>query len=263
MIQRMSKKANQRRKSSKTKAAKDEEPTGNSETVESPDSAAANQPEADTKEVADTGPSSNEETAEIDGVSIEAVVEALLFATDTPLTPSRIAQILGIGTSGDAKKTIHSLNERYESINSAFRVEEIAGGFQMFTLPNFNPWLSKLLRSRTDSRLSQAALETLAIVAYRQPVMRADVEAIRGVAVGDMLARLREMKLIKIVGRAEEVGRPLLYGTTKRFLEVFGLANVKDLPKVEDMPAPVPTLKVVDTPEADRDDEPDRPTKIT
>jgi segregation and condensation protein B len=103
----------------------------------------------------------------------------------------------------------------------------------MLTLPAYNHWLAKLLRSRQESKLSSAALETLAIVAYKQPCTRADVEAVRGVAVGDMLNRLREMNLVKIVGRAEDLGRPMLYGTTRKFLEVFGLPSLEELPQVE------------------------------
>ena len=116
----------------------------------------------------------------------------------------------------------------------------------MLTRPEFNPWLAKLHKARADSRLSAAALETLAVIAYRQPVLRADIEAIRGVAAGDMLVRLREANLVRIVGRAEEIGRPLLYGTTSRFLEVFGLKSLKDLPKLDpDRPDEVPRLRVV------------------
>jgi len=114
----------------------------------------------------------------------------------------------------------------------------------MLTLGVYDHWVAKLRKARAESRLSPAALETLAIVAYRQPVLRADIEAIRGVAIGDMVVKLREMNLVKIVGRAEEIGRPLLYGTTTRFLEVFGLKALKDLPKLdEDDPDAVPALK--------------------
>ena len=108
----------------------------------------------------------------------------------------------------------------------------------MLTMSDFNPYIGKLLRHRQETKLSQAALETLAIVAYRQPVLRADVEAVRGVACGELLNRLRELNLIKIVGRAEDIGRPILYGTTKRFLDVFGLASLDDLPKVEELKPP-------------------------
>lgn len=161
------------------------------------------------------------------------VIEALLFATDAPLPAAKVAQLVGVGDARDVRRHIAELNEAYERTGRSFRVEEIAGGFQMLTLPEFNAWLSKLLRARQDSKLSQASLETLAIVAYKQPVTRADIEAIRGVAAGDLLNRLRELNLVKIVGRAEDLGRPLLYGTTKHFLEVFGLGSLEDLPKVE------------------------------
>ena len=131
-----------------------------------------------------------------------------------------------------------SLNARYEAGNFAFRIEQIAGGYQMMTLSRYNHGLKKLLRARTDTKLSQAALETLAIIAYKQPIMRADIEAIRGVAAGEMIRGLMYKGLVKIVGRAEVLGRPMLYGTTKKFLEVFGLNNLKDLPKVEELKKP-------------------------
>lgn len=167
-----------------------------------------------------------------------AIVEAVLFATEVPLKPSKIAEVAGLKGARQAKKFINQLNKGYEQTGAAFRIEEIAEGFQMLTLPQYNEWLSKLLAVRQESRLSQAGLETLAIVAYKQPVLRADVEAIRGVSCGDMLNRLREANLIKIVGRAEDVGRPILYGTTKQFLEVFGLGSLEDLPQVEELMPP-------------------------
>jgi segregation and condensation protein B len=163
----------------------------------------------------------------------ERVIEAVLFSAESPLPAAKIATILGIGDAKDVRRHIEELNEQYASLSLSFRIEEIAGGYQMLTLPAYNHWLAKLLRSRQESKLSAAALETLAIVAYKQPCTRADVEAVRGVAVGDMLNRLREMNLVKIVGRAEDLGRPMLYGTTKKFLEVFGLPSLEDLPQVE------------------------------
>ncbi|MEK6644415.1 MAG: SMC-Scp complex subunit ScpB [Planctomycetota bacterium] len=166
------------------------------------------------------------------------VVEAILFASDSPLPASKVASILGVGDARDVKKHMAALNEQYESIGFSFRIEEIAGGFQMMTLPAYNTWLTKLLRAREETKLSPASLETLAIVAYKQPATRADIEAIRGVAAGDMLNRLRELNLVKIVGRAEDLGRPLLYGTTKHFLEVFGLGSLEDLPQVEVLKSP-------------------------
>lgn len=178
-------------------------------------------------------------------VTTESIVEALLLSTDAPLAGSKIAQLLGAGDGNDVKRCVKTLNERYEQQGASFRIGLIAKGYQMLTLPVYDRWVSKLHKARAESRLSQAALETLAIVAYRQPVLRADIEAIRGVAVGDMLVRLREMNLVRIVGRAEEIGRPLLYGTTPKFLQVFGLGSLKELPKIDpDRPEAVPALEV-------------------
>ena len=190
--------------------------------------------------------------------SIEAIIEALLFSTDQPLSATKLAKLLGIGDAGDVKQCIETLNTRYEQVGASFHIEGIAKGFQMLTRPEFNPWVAKLHKTRSESRLSGAAMETLAIVAYRQPVMRVNIESVRGVAVGDMLVRLREMNLVRIVGRAEEIGRPLLYGTTNRFLEVFGLSSLKDLIQIDpDKPDQVPQLRVVDDEQPDDDHQPD------
>ncbi len=171
-------------------------------------------------------------------VTMASVVEALIFASESPIPAAKIAQILGVGDARDVKKYVAELNARYEATGRSFRIEEIAKGYQMLTLPEYNNWLAKVLRARAETKLSPAALETLAIIAYRQPVLRADIEAIRGVAAGEVVNRLREMDLVKIVGRAEELGRPMLYGTTKKFLDVFGLASLDDLPKSEELPPP-------------------------
>ena len=167
-----------------------------------------------------------------------ATVEAILFATDSPLTAAKIAQVAEIEGQRAVKQAIAGLNERYEQFGSAFRIEAIAGGFQMLTQPQYKEVLSRLLSARAETKLSQASLETLSIVAYRQPILRADIEAIRGVACGEMLRSLLEKQLVKIVGRAEVLGRPMLYGTTKRFLEVFGLAALTDLPKAQELRSP-------------------------
>lgn len=199
---------------------------------------------------------------ELPDVTTESIVESILFSTDSPLTAGKIAQLLGVGDASDVKKHIETLNEKYEQTGSSFRIQSIAKGFQMLTLPIYNNWVQKLHKSRYDTKLSGAALETLAIVAYKQPILRANVESIRGVAAGDMLVRLREANLVRIVGRAEEIGRPMLYGTTNRFLEVFGISTLKDLPKLDDdQPDVVPPLKVADA-DADpattpSDDEPE------
>jgi segregation and condensation protein B len=170
--------------------------------------------------------------------TVESVIEAVLFASDEPLTDARLAGVVDLGSGKQVRDCIESLNNKYRANNSAFRIEKIAGGYQMLTLSVYNSWLQKLLRVRTDSKLSQAALETLAILAYKQPIIRADVEAIRGVASGEIIRSLMFKGLVKIVGRAEVLGRPLLYGTTKKFLEVFGLNTLKDLPKIEELKKP-------------------------
>ncbi|MBL7132762.1 MAG: SMC-Scp complex subunit ScpB [Phycisphaerae bacterium] len=173
------------------------------------------------------------DATEADGVA--HVVEAMLFASDCPLTAAKIAKIGDVGTKRAVKKAVEKLNSRYEKMGCAFCIEEIAGGYQMMTRSEYNDVLSRLLQSRRDTHLTKAAMETLAVVAYRQPVMRADIEAIRGVACGEVLRGLMEKQLVKIVGRAPVLGRPILYGTTRRFLETFGLADLEDLPKVEQL----------------------------
>ena len=172
-----------------------------------------------------------------DGLTVESVIEAVLFASDEPLSEARLAGIVETGIK-QIRKYIKNLNEKYEANHNAFRIEQIAGGYQMLTLSDYNLWLKKLLHVRSEGKLSPAALETLAIIAYKQPVMRADIEAIRGVAVGEVIRSLCYKGLVKIVGRAEVLGRPMLYGTTKKFLELFGLNSLKDLPKVEELKKP-------------------------
>ena len=169
--------------------------------------------------------------------TVESVTEAVLFASDEPLSEARLANIVETGVR-QIRQHIKSLNDKYQANNNAFRIEQIAGGYQMLTLSPYNYWLKKLLRVRSDSKLSPAALETLAIIAYKQPVMRADIEAIRGVAAGEVIRGLCYKGLVKIVGRAEVLGRPMLYGTTRKFLELFGLNSLKDLPKIEELIKP-------------------------
>lgn len=169
---------------------------------------------------------------------IQSVIESILFASDEPVSAAKLMSIAEISSTKQVKEAVDNLNERYREMNSAFKIEQIAGGYQMMTHRVYNHWLLKLIRVRTESKLTQAALETLAIVAYKQPIIRADVEAIRGVSSGEMIRGLMQKGLVKIAGRAEVIGRPMLYGTTKKFLEVFGLNTLKDLPKVEELKKP-------------------------
>jgi segregation and condensation protein B len=170
-------------------------------------------------------------------MSVESVVEAVLFASDEPLSTSRLANIVDTNTQ-QIRESVEQLNEKYKKNKNAFRIEKIAGGFQMLTLSPYNHWLKKLLRVRSEGKLSPAALETLAIISYKQPIIRADVEAIRGVAAGEVIRNLMYKGMVKVVGRAEVVGRPMLYGTTRKFLETFGLNTLKDLPKIEELKKP-------------------------
>ncbi len=168
---------------------------------------------------------------------LPARIEALLLSGNRPLSEPRLAELLGLaGTDTDQsiRTVIDALNRDYESSGRAFRVQRVAGGWQLFTLPAFAPLVSRLVRERQEARLSQPALETLSIIAYRQPVMRAEIEAIRGVACGEVLRALLERRLIKIAGRAEQPGRPMLYGTTPSFLKVFGLPGLDALPVLDD-----------------------------
>lgn len=167
---------------------------------------------------------------------LAARVEALLLGADRPLGEGRIAEILALAqdqANAAVRAAIEELNHQYQQTGRSFRIDKVAGGWQVLTLPTFGPILSRLHRERQQARLSQAALETLAIIAYRQPILRSEIESIRGVACGEVLRSLLERRLIKVVGRAEEIGRPMLYGTTHEFLKVFGLAGVGDLPALQ------------------------------
>lgn len=166
---------------------------------------------------------------------LTARVEAALLTSDRAIGPGRLGEALG-GLPGKAvDDAVADLNTQYERTGRSFRIEKVAGGYQVLTLPQYADVLSALHKTRQQSKLSPAQLETLAIVAYKQPIMRAQIEAIRGAASGEILRSLMDRHLVKIVGRAEEIGRPMLYGTTKQFLEVFGLATLKDLPQAESL----------------------------
>jgi segregation and condensation protein B len=169
--------------------------------------------------------------------TVDSVVEAVLFACDEPVTVAKLAGIVEC-TPKQIRTSVEALNEQYKEQNRAFRIEQIAGGLQMLTLPYYDHWLRKMIKVRADNKLTPASLETLAIVAYKQPAIRADIEAIRGVASGEMLRGLMVKGLVKMVGRAEVVGRPMQYGTTKKFLECFGLNTLKDLPEIEELQRP-------------------------
>ncbi|MCS7238690.1 MAG: SMC-Scp complex subunit ScpB [Thermoguttaceae bacterium] len=169
--------------------------------------------------------------------SSTAVVEAILFAAKEPLPARRIAELAGLADATQARTLIRSLNTQYDNSGSALKVYEVAGGFQLLTRPEVAPYVRAMLGEMAEPNLglSPAVLETLTIVAYKQPVLRAEIEAIRGAHSGEALRQLEEEDLIRVVGRAEDLGRPFLYGTTRRFLEVFGLRDISDLPPLSDV----------------------------
>lgn len=172
-------------------------------------------------------------------VSIEQAVEAVLLTSDKPVKPALIAdaltEALGHPVDSEAVRAAASaLNESYAASGRSFSIETVASGLRIMARPGLAGVLASFHGHRASSKLSRAALETLAIIAYRQPVTRAEVENIRGVACGEVLRSLMDRRLVTIAGRAEELGRPMLYGTTRDFLGQFGLANIKDLPEMTD-----------------------------
>lgn len=182
-------------------------------------------------------------------MELKLIVEALLFSTHKPLTGKQITDLISgrgedepVGVLPQHKKlkevevvaAIEELKVDYIQLNRSFQIQEIANGFQLASKPEFGPWLKRMYEDRPN-RLSQPALETLAIIAIRQPITRADIEGVRGVAVDGVMKTLLERGLVKIGGRAEVPGRPLQYGVTQKFLEYFGLRAIEDLPDFEQL----------------------------
>jgi segregation and condensation protein B len=182
-----------------------------------------------------------------------ARVEAALFMAREPVSPRRLARLAGLADASRTRALVRELRRLHDAAGTAFRVEQIAGGYQVLSRAPLGPWVRRLLDRPSVSRLSAAAVETLAIVAYRQPVTRAEIEAIRGVGSEEIIRQLLERDLVAIGGRAEDLGRPNVYVTTRRFLAAFGLARLADLPPVE-TPAESPPEAAVA--EGRGDDEP-------
>lgn len=168
-----------------------------------------------------------------------ARVEAALLLADEPLTSRKIAEAAGLKDGTEARKLLGRLRDLLASDGAPFQVVELAGGYQLLTCEPYHPWLLRLRRTGHDVRLTTAAMETLAVIAYRQPIMRAEIERIRGVNCTELIRLLMEKGLARIAGRHDSLGRPQLYGTTRKFLQVFGLNTLKDLPEVESLKAPV------------------------
>ena len=162
------------------------------------------------------------------------IIEALILSSTEPISAAKLAEIIPYCKAGQAKDLVNELNTEYAEQDRAFEIWEVAGGYQIRTRAEFSGYLQKLQKERA-LRLSQAALETLAIIAYRQPATRAEIEEVRGVDAGATVKSLLDRQLIRIAGQREVPGRPMLYGTTRRFLEVFGLENLKNLPTLREL----------------------------
>ena len=165
---------------------------------------------------------------------LKNIVESILFVAEEPLTVDRIKRIVEEADSDQVRHALQALSQEYDTRKCGFYLREVAGGFQFRTRPEYTEFVKRLLMPKPP-RLSRAALETLAIVAYKQPVIRSDIEHLRGVDCGGVLRVLLERNLIRVLGRKDIPGRPLIYGTTRRFLEVFDLKDLKDLPSPEEI----------------------------
>ena len=172
--------------------------------------------------------------SELDPRERRRIVLSLLFASPDPLPTTRLAEAAGL-TLGHLRETVAEIREWLRREPLPFQVEEVGGGFRLLSAPEMEPYIRRLERVRRPDRLSQAALETLALIAYRQPLIKAEIEAIRGVQVGPMLRTLIEKRLVKVLGRAKVPGRPLQYGTTPSFLDRFGLRALEELPTLEEL----------------------------
>ena len=170
----------------------------------------------------------------MDRTQAKNIIEAMLFISDKPLFLNEIKGALEEFEARQVKDMILELAKEYEDTKRSFSIKEIAGGFQIVTDPFLAPWLKKLYKTSGADRLTGPSLESLAIVAYKQPVTKPEIEAIRGVNVDGVLKTLIEKSLVRIAGRKETVGRPILYGTTQEFLQYFGLSSLEELPKLEE-----------------------------
>jgi len=166
--------------------------------------------------------------------SLKLIVEALLFAADKPLAVREIRSCIPDSSTADIKSALKVLRYEYEAMGRSFALKEVATGFQFRSRNEYGSYILMMLQ-KSPSRLSRAAMETIAIIAYKQPILRQEIERFRGVDVGGILKTLLEKELVKILGRKDLPGRPLIYGTTKRFLEVFDLKNIESLPKLKEI----------------------------
>jgi len=180
--------------------------------------------------------------------NLKAVIEALLFASDKPLPLERMRSVLDNMDAGQILSMLEELKSDYEKSERGVRIAEIAGGFQIITAPSFAPFLKRLYKERHTERLSKPALETLAIIAYKQPVTKLEVESLRSVNVDGVFYSLIDKGLIRVAGRKKAPGRPKVYGTTAQFLEYFGLKSLEELPKMENFQSALSNKEATDGP---------------
>jgi segregation and condensation protein B len=170
----------------------------------------------------------------VDERELEAILETLLFVSHEPVTLDRLTAVLGGVDKSDVRQALENLKSTYEKRERGLQISEVAGGFQLSTRPEYAPWIKMLGKTKASAKLSRSALESLAIIAYKQPIVRAEIEAIRGVETSGVLRTLLERKLVRIVGRKDVPGRPIMYGTTKFFLQHFGLRDLAELPPLRE-----------------------------
>jgi segregation and condensation protein B len=165
----------------------------------------------------------------------QARVEAAFLVSDAPLSPRKLVQVATLADVAEAHALIESLNQTYDQTGSPFRIERVATGYQLLTRPEYAPWLGRIHQRQAELKLTPAALETLTILAYRQPMTRADLEALRGVQCTELLKLLMDRGLVRIAGEEDTLGRPFLYETTRKFLETYGLRSLDDLPRAAEL----------------------------
>lgn len=173
-----------------------------------------------------------------------ARAEAVLLVSGSPLSVKKLASLATLADHHDAKQVLDQLNAAYERSGSAFRIERVATGYQLMTRPQYAFWLGKLHQREAELKLTPPAMETLTIVAYRQPITRADLEVIRGVQCTEMLKMLMDRGLVRIGGEDDSLGRPFLYETTRKFLEIYGLRSLDDLPLADQLRKPKSQAKL-------------------
>lgn len=201
----------------------------NNEEVKNP----VSQDEQATETAALTEEKSAEKTELVETEDLKKIIETLLFITDRPVKPSRLAEVAENTDARRVREVIRQLQDEYSAQNRAVQIVEIAGGFQMATKAEYGRWVRRLYNEKMTTKLSNAALETLAIIAYKQPITRAEMEAIRGVDVAGPLEKLLERSLVRVVGKKDTIGRPMVYGTTDEFLRLFGLNKIAELPDLQ------------------------------